>query len=118
MNDYNQSKSPPIPTSSSSSFGGGGGAYFFYYFFFPFSSPFLSAAGAAVAGVAATGALDPAEGATPPKLKNEEMSFPSSALAKSLGQKLSTLTPAAEMSLPIFSPAMTHKIPVMSCPSS
>ena len=54
------------------------------------------AAGAETAVVA-----DPAE---PPKLKKLEMSFPSTALAKSLGQYDSTLIPAALTRVEILSP--------------
>ena len=56
-------------------------------------------------------AADDDEAASPPKLKNEAMFCPSTALAKSLGQYDSTLIPAAETRADIF-------YPVMSCPSS
>ncbi len=79
----NQPKRSPISTSSSSAGGGGGGAsFFFYYFLPPFSSAFLSATGAVLAGSLATGPADDA----PPKLKKELISFPARALAKSFGQ--------------------------------
>jgi len=84
--------------SSSSSLGGGGGASFFFSSFFSsFFSPLAAGAGAEEAAGAGPEAA-------PAKLKKELMSFPLSALANSLGQYASTLTPDAATSLPIFSP--------------
>ena len=68
----NQPKRSPISISSSSSLGGGGGAYFFFYYFL-----------ASTLVYAGAGAL---EADDPPKLKKEEISFPWSALAKTLAQ--------------------------------
>ena len=70
----NHPKRSPISMSSSSSLGGGGGAYFFF-------SSFLGASLAAWGASAAE-----AEGADPPKLKNELTSLPSRAFANILGQ--------------------------------
>ena len=71
----NHPKRSPISMSSSSSLGGGGGAYFFF-------SSFL---GASLAALGASVAAE-AEGADPPKLKNELISLPSRAFANILGQ--------------------------------
>jgi len=85
---YNHPKRSPIPPSSSSGGGGGASFFFYYFFYFPFLSSaflssFFSATGAVTAGaVTADAALD----TCPPKLKKEEMSFPTKALANSLGQ--------------------------------
>jgi len=66
----------------------------------PFSSTFFSATGAALVGSLTAG---PDE-TWPPKLKKEETSCPWIALAKSLGQYDSILTPAALISVAILSP--------------
>lgn len=85
--------------SSSSSLGGGGGASFFFSSFFSsFFSPLLAA------GAGAEEAAGAGPEAAPAKLKKELMSLPLSALAKSLGQYASTLTPEAATNFPIFSP--------------
>ena len=93
----NQSNNPPIPPSSYSSFGGGGTS--FLAFLSSFFGYYLEACLAAGAGSEA--ADDDPEA---PKLKNEAMFCPSTALAKSFGQYDSTLIPAALTKVAIFSP--------------
>lgn len=93
----NQSNNPPIPASSYSSFGGGGTS--FLAFLSSFFGYYLGACLAAGAGSEA--ADDDPEA---PKLKNEAMFCPSTALAKSFGQYDSTLIPAALTKVAIFSP--------------
>jgi hypothetical protein len=76
-----QSNRPPIPASSSSSTFGSG----FFYSFFP--AGFLSSFLASTTGAdEAAGTVADEVDAAPPKLKNELISFPSSALANNLAQ--------------------------------